>query len=76
MTVRVILYLRRRLAGREAGDGTDAHASEREKKIFLPVLAFPIMWLAVFVVLVIVASWQGSRDPVTKTVEVCVCARH
>ncbi|CAM9681921.1 unnamed protein product [Scytosiphon promiscuus] len=70
MTVRVILYLRRRVAGRGAADGTDADESGAERKVSLPVLAFPLMWLVVFVVLVTVASLEGSRDPVTRRVEV------
>ena len=63
MTVRVLLYLRRRFS-KGSADG------EENKKFSLPLLAFPLMWLLVFVILVTVASVQGSRDPVTKIVEV------
>lgn len=70
MTVRVLLYLRRRFS-RGSADGTEeGRGAQENKKFSLPLLAFPLMWLVVFVILVTVASVQGSRDPVTKTVEV------
>jgi len=69
MTARVCLYLKRCFTGGSgAGAGADA---ERPKKFSLPLLAFPLMWLVVFVILVAVASVQGSKEPVTRTVEVC-----
>eukprot|EP00752_Nemacystus_decipiens_P009654 g8625.t1 len=72
MTVRVLLYLRRRFS-RGSADGAESEGGRggvENKKFSLPLLAFPLMWLVVFVILVSVASVQGSRDPVTKTVEV------
>lgn len=70
MTVRVLLYLRRRF-WKGSADGTEeGRGVEGSKKLSLPLLAFPLMWLVVFVILVTVASVQGSRDPVTKTIEV------
>lgn len=69
MTVRVLLYMRRRFS-RGSADGTEGRGAQENKKFSLPLLAFPLMWLIVFVILVTVASVQGSRDPVTKTVEV------
>lgn len=71
MTVRVLLYLRRRFSkGSTRGTGEGRGAEENTNKFSLPFLAFPLMWLFVFVILVTVASVQGSRDPVTRTVEV------
>ena len=64
MTARVFLYLKRRFAGEPAT------GEEGRKKFSLPPLAFPLMWLFVFVVLVAVSSVQGTRDPVTRRVEV------
>lgn len=66
MTARVVLYLRRRFT---RGPHWETRAQENEK-FSLPLLAFHLMWLLVFVILVIVASVQGTRDPVTRTVEV------
>lgn len=66
MTARVALYLRRRFS---RGPDGETRAEDNEK-FSLPLLAFPLMWLLVFVILVTVASVQGSRDPVTRTVEV------
>lgn len=66
MTARVALYLRRRFS---RGPDEETRAEEKQK-FSLPLMAFPLMWLVVFVILVTVASVQGSRDPVTRTVEV------
>lgn len=66
MTARVALYLRRRFT---RGSDRETRA-EGSGKLSLPFLAFPLMWLFVFVILVTVASVQGSRDPVIRRVEV------
>lgn len=68
MTFRVLRYLRGRFT-KNAGRAATA-ATAGQQKFALPLLAFPLMWLVVFVILVTVASVQGSRDPVTRTVEV------
>lgn len=74
MTLRVFLYLRRRFSRGSADETEEGEAAQENSKFFsLPLLAFPLMWLAVFVILVSVASVQGSRDPVTRTVEVRTC---
>ncbi|CAM9895721.1 unnamed protein product, partial [Ectocarpus fasciculatus] len=69
MTFRVLRYLWRRFT-KNADHAAAAAAAAGQEKFALPLLAFPLMWLVVFVILVTVASVQGSRDPVTRTVEV------
>eukprot|EP00903_Cladosiphon_okamuranus_P012915 g12058.t1 len=70
MTVRGLLYLWRCFSSGSAGGTEDGRGFEENKKFSLPLLTFPIMWFVVFVVLVAVSSVQGSRDPVTRTIEV------
>lgn len=71
MTVRVVLYCRRRLLrGAATGDGAAGAGGGEKQKFALPLWAFPLMWLVVFVVLVSVSSVEGTKDPVTRRVEV------
>ncbi|CAM9255938.1 unnamed protein product [Ectocarpus sp. 12 AP-2014] len=70
MTFRVVRYLWGRFTKKGDQAAAAAAASTGQQKFALPLLAFPLMWLVVFVILVTVASVQGSRDPVTRTVEV------
>lgn len=61
MFVRTLLFFRRHMVqgGRSEND-----------KLTPPLWAFPLLWVITFVVLVSVASAQGTKDPVTRTVEV------
>lgn len=61
MFVRVLMFCRRRVVQRGRGV---------YEKLRLPLWAFPLMWAITFVVLVSVASVQGTKDPVTRTIEV------
>ncbi|CAM9422637.1 unnamed protein product, partial [Laminaria digitata] len=61
MTVRVLRFCRRRFLHGARGEG---------EKSMLPLWAFPLLWLATFVILVSVASTQGTKDPVVRTIEV------
>lgn len=72
MTFRVLRYLWGRFTKKGDQAAAAAAATTGQQKFALPLLAFPLMWLVVFVILVTVASVQGSRDPVTRTVEVRV----
>lgn len=64
MSVRVVLFCRRRLIRSPRGGG------DEQKKFRLPLWAFPLMWLVTWVVLVSVSSVKGVEGPITKTVEV------
>lgn len=61
MFVRVLMICRRRVVQRDRGVN---------EKLRLPLWAFPLMWTLTFVVLVSVSSVQGTKDPVTRTIEV------
>eukprot|EP00904_Undaria_pinnatifida_P002839 jgi/Undpi1/12556/HiC_scaffold_6.g02225.m1 len=58
---RALRFIRRRFLHGARSEG---------EKFMLPLWAFPLMWFVTFSTLVSVASVQGAKDPVVRTVEV------
>lgn len=58
---RALRFIRRRFLHGARSEG---------EKFMLPLWAFPLMWFVTFLTLVSVASVQGAKDPVVRTVEV------